>query len=171
MLRRSLSARLYEQQGRRISEPQDKILRLVNEITDEDIQTGFVYVLKSLSDKPDIRALKHLYKIGFSRGPVEERVKNALKEPTYLMAPVSIVTAYQCYNFNPHKLESLLHAFFGTACLQIEVVDGAGRKCIPKEWFIAPLAVITQAVELLMSGEIVNYRYDPNTKQVEFRQQ
>jgi T5orf172 domain. len=111
MLRRSLSARMYEEEGRRISEPHDKMMRSVKDLTEEDKQTGFVYVLRSLSEKREITSLKHLYKIGFCRGPVEDRVKNAIKEATYLMAPVSIVTAYQCYNFNPHKLESLLHIF------------------------------------------------------------
>lgn len=170
MLLRSLAAALYKEDGRRVSDHKDKMFFSMNEIGEEDRRTGFVYVLRSLSDKPEIKALRHLYKIGFSRGPVEDRVKNASKEPTYLMAPVAIVTAYQCYNFNPHKLESLLHTFFGTACLNVEVSDATGRKCSPKEWFIAPLAVITTAVELLISGEIVNYKYNAQTQQIESRQ-
>jgi hypothetical protein len=138
----------------------------VNEITPEDQQTGFVYVLKSLSKKNEIRSLKHLYKIGFSRGPVEERIRNAAQEATYLMAPVSIVTSYQCYNFNPHKLESLLHAFFGSACLEVEVIDSRGQRCIPKEWFVAPLEIVNSAVELLIAGRISEFRYDEELQQI-----
>lgn len=170
MLLRSLAAALYKEDGRRISAHKDKLYHSVNEISDDDRQTGFVYVLKSLSDKAEIRSLKHLYKIGFCRGPVEDRIKNAQKETTYLMAHVSIVTAYQCYNFHPHTLENLLHSFFGKACLQVEVTDSAGKRCVPKEWFVAPLSVITKAVELLISGEIVKYKYDPQTQQIELRE-
>lgn len=169
MLRRSLAARLYEEEGQRVSESVDKLARVVSEISAEDRQTGFVYVLRSRSDKPEIRALKNLYKIGFSRGSVEERIKNAHQEPTYLMAHVSIVTIYQCYNLNPQKLESLLHTFFGKACLSIEVVDLNSQKCVPKEWFIAPLPVITRAVELLISGEIVRFRYNNEQQLIEPR--
>jgi hypothetical protein len=169
LLLRSLAAALYKEDGRRVSDHKDKLFHSVAEITTEDRQTGFVYVLRSLSENPEVKSVPHLYKIGFSRGPVEERIKNALKEATFLMAPVTIITAYQCYNFNPQKLEALLHTFFGTACLQVEVIDGAGRKCVPREWFIAPLAVITKAVELLISGDIVSYRYNTTSQQIELR--
>ena len=30
----------------------------------------------------------------------------------------------------------------------------------PQEWFIAPIDVIEQAIELIISGEVVNYSYD-----------
>ena len=30
----------------------------------------------------------------------------------------------------------------------------------PREWFIVPLKAIEQAITLLISGDIVNYRYD-----------
>jgi len=30
----------------------------------------------------------------------------------------------------------------------------------PREWFVAPLEIIEQAIGLVMSGEIVEYRYD-----------
>jgi hypothetical protein len=169
MLRRSLAARLYEEDGHRVSESPDKLFQNVNEITDEDRQTGFVYVLRSLSDREKIKLLKNLYKIGFSHGPVEERIRNAAAEATYLMAPVAIVTVYQCYNLNPQKLEHLLHTFFGSACLQLEVIDSIGRRCVPKEWFVAPLDIINATIQLLITGEIVNYRYNPEQQVIEDR--
>lgn len=167
MLRRSLAARLYEEDGQRVSEDPSKLFQKAHEITEEDRQTGFVYVLKSLSARPEIKALKHLYKIGFCRGPIEERIRNATQEPTYLMSPVAIVASYQCFNFNPQKLEHLLHSFFGSACLQIEIIDLKGQRCVPKEWFIAPLGIVNTAIELLISGEIANYRYNPDNHQIE----
>ena len=125
---------------------------------------GCIYVLRTLSKNPEICSINNLYKIGFTKGTVEDRVKHASTEPTYLMSPVSIVTAYQCYNMRPKKLEDLLHTFFGSACLSIDVFDNDGRRHTPREWFIAPLDIIEQAIYYLLNGEIVNYRYDPAKK-------
>jgi len=61
---------------------------------------------------------------------------------------------------NPQKLEHLLHKFFGEACLDIEVTDNSGKKYVPREWFIAPIGIIDQAIQLIITGEIVNYKYD-----------
>jgi T5orf172 domain len=169
MLMRSLAARLYEQAGSRVSVRSDQMARRVNEITDEDRLTGYIYILKSKSDRPEIKAIKNLYKIGFATTTVEERIKNAAQEPTYLMAPVSIVTTFHCYNLNTHKLETLLHHFFGKACLDLDVYDKNGRRCIPKEWFVAPLDIITKAVEMLITGEIVEYRYDEKEQKISKR--
>lgn len=169
MLRRSLSARLYEGNGLRVSANVKELFQTQEQITSADQNTGFVYVLKSLSEKPDIKSLKNLYKIGFSRGPVEDRIKKAQTEPTFLMAPVSIVATYQCYNFNPQRLEQILHTFFGSACLQIEITDSKGITCYPKEWFIAPLDIVNSAIQLLISGDIRNFRYNPDLQEIEPR--
>lgn len=107
-----------------------------------------------------------MYKIGFSRTPVDERIKNAENEPTYLMAPVSTVTVFQCYNMNPQKLEQLLHTFFGSACLSIDIFDKNGQRHTPREWFVAPLDIIEDAINLVLNGEIVNCRYEPNTQKI-----
>jgi hypothetical protein len=101
--------------------------------------------------------------------PVEERIKNAVVEPTYLMADVRIVMAYRCYNLNTYRFEQLIHNFFGEACLNIDVFDGAGNRYSPREWFVAPLDVIEQAIHLIISGEIVKYRYDMNVNEIKLR--
>ena len=36
----------------------------------------------------------------------------------------------------------------------------------PREWFIAPLDIIEQAVQLIISGEIVKYWYDGEKEEV-----
>jgi hypothetical protein len=169
LLLRSLASALYKD-GRRVSSHKNKLNMTVNEVSDDDQQTGFIYVLKSLSQRDEIKKVKNLYKIGFSRTTVEERIKNANKEATYLMAPVAIVSVFQCYNLNPQKLEMLLHHFFGTACLSIDVVDSTGRRFTPREWFIAPLPIITESVQLLISGEIVKYRYNSEQQCIEGRE-
>ena len=165
LLLRSLARELYRD-GRRVTEHEDHLLDNFYNITDEDKETGYIYVLRSLSDKQEIKSIKNLYKIGFSKIPVEERIKNAALEPTYLMAPVLIVTAFRCFNMNPQKLEQLLHTFFGSSCLNVDVFDNEGRRHIPREWFIAPLEIIEQAIHFVLSGEIVHYRYDLEKEEI-----
>ena len=65
---------------------------------------------------------------------------------------------------NTQKFEQLLHNFFGESCLNIDIYDQKLRRKMPQEWFIAPLNVIDEAVGLLVSGSIINYKYDRNLK-------
>jgi hypothetical protein len=165
LLLRSLARELYRD-GRRVTEHKNHLLDNFYNITKEDLETGYIYVVKSLSDKPEISSIKNLFKIGFSKIPVEERIKNATQEPTYLMAPVKIVTSFKCFNMNPQKLEQLLHNFFGESCLNLDVFDNEGRRHSPREWFMAPLEIIEQAIHFVINGEIVHYRYDLEKKQI-----
>lgn len=163
MLFRSVSKALYEN-GKVVTNHIDAFsedfAKSFGTITEEDEEAGFIYILKSKSTKEEIREIQHLYKIGYSTTSVEDRLKNAEKEPTYLMAPVDIVAVYQAYNMNTQKFEQLLHNFFGKACLNIDVFDDKGKRHTPQEWFIAPIDVIDRAVELIITGEIVGYDYD-----------
>ncbi|MBL6970042.1 MAG: GIY-YIG nuclease family protein [Campylobacterales bacterium] len=159
MLLRSLSSSLYTD-GKIITENEDKLLDGLSQINKDDTQNGFIYILESLSTEDVILTKKNLYKIGFSTTSVETRIKNAKEDPTYLMADVQTVAAYEVYNVNPHKLEQLIHKFFGNSCLDIEIYDGNGKLYKPREWFIAPLNVIEEAIELIISGEIINYKYN-----------
>jgi hypothetical protein len=129
-------------------------------ISEDDIETGYIYILKSLSNDDRIVTMKNLYKIGFSSSDVKDRIKNAEKDPTYLMAPVAIVTSFRVVNMNPHKLEQLLHKFFGSSRLEIDIIGLDGVIHSPREWFIAPLNVIETAIEMIVSGSILDYRYD-----------
>lgn len=168
MLLRSLAAELYKD-GKRVSEYEDRLPEHFSHITDDDESSGFIYILKSKSQDPKIREIENLYKIGFSRTDVKERIKNAESDPTYLMAPVSIVSVFECYNMNTQKLEQLLHKFFGLSCLNIDIFDKEGERHMPREWFIAPLHVIEEAVRLIVSGEIVHYKYDRETASIVLR--
>ena len=111
MLRNSIQKRLYEN-GKIISENAETTNKQFREnfstVNEEDEAAGFIYILKSKSDKREIKEINNLFKIGFSKVSVEERIKNATQEPTYLMAEVKIVMAYKCYNMNPQKLEQLV---------------------------------------------------------------
>ena len=129
-------------------------------ITNEDKVTGYIYVLTSQSKKEEISSIDNLYKIGYSSVSVEERIKNAVNEPTYLMASVKIESSWMCYNMNTQKFEQLIQRFFGHTCLDIDIYDNNGKRHRPREWFIVPLNVVEQAVSLIVSGEIIKYRYD-----------
>lgn len=172
MLYRSLAKALYKD-GRIVSETNEQensnFYTNFGGITEDDTSTGFIYILKSLSKDPRIQSLDHLYKIGFSTTKVEKRIANAKKEATYLMADVEIIAEYQVFNINPQKFEYYLHAFFGESCLDLLVADKDGKNHQPKEWFIAPLNVIQQAVELLVNGQILNYQYNKYTKYIELK--
>lgn len=165
MLLRSLATELYKD-GRRVTMHEDRLLDGFDGISEDDQSTGHVYILKSKSSAPEIQAIPHLFKIGHSRVSIEERIRNAENEPTYLMAPVEIVSSFECYNLNTQKFEQLLHTFFGTSCLEVDVTDNNGKKHRPREWFLAPIGIIDAAVKMIISGDIVNYRYDANLQEI-----
>ena len=154
VLLRSLGKRLSDA-GFAVKDNQDIV-----SVEDGDSETGYIYVLKSLSDNPRVATIKNLFKIGFSTTRVEDRIKNAQQDPTYLMAPVSIVATYRCFNLNPQRFERLIHRFLGDSCLDVEITDNQGKSYTPKEWFIAPINVIDMAINLIIKGEIVNFTYD-----------
>ena len=165
MLLRSLGKRLKDSGNMITKLENEKESSLLN-VTNEDTQNGYIYILKSLSNEDVILTKKNLYKIGFSTTAVETRVKNARQDPTYLMADVKTIAAYEVYNVNPHKLEQLIHKFFGNSCLDIDIIDGNGKIYKPREWFVAPLDVIEEAINLIISGKIINYRYDDENERI-----
>jgi hypothetical protein len=170
MLLRSLSAELYKnKQGKRITNYQPKKSKNLHDVDKNDSSTGFIYIIQSKSTNPQISSISNLYKIGFSSTSVEKRIKNASKDQTYLNAPVHIVSYYECYNFKPNLMESMLHKFFGKSCLDIKIMDSEGNEYCPREWFIAPIEVIQKAVELIMTGGIVNYKYDADLQKIVLR--
>jgi hypothetical protein len=138
-------------------------------ITEEDSEAGYIYVLSSLSTDPKIKEIKNLYKIGYSTTPVEKRIKNAEKDPTYLMAPVKIEAIYKTYNMNTQKFEQLLHNFFGNSCLNIDIWDEKLRRKMPQEWFVAPIEIIDQAIKMIITEEIIHYKYDQELKVIVLR--
>nr|WP_082908601.1 GIY-YIG nuclease family protein [Dietzia timorensis] len=164
MYRQSLGIRLADEDGQIV------VLREQPEILTDDEVSGYIYVLRSLSTDPQISGIADLHKIGFSRGPVEARIKNADKSPTYLMAPVEVVATYRIYNARASALENLLHRVFADVRLDLTQVDKTGRDYDPSEWFVVPHNVIDQAIELIISGEIVHYTYDADMRRLVDRQ-
>jgi hypothetical protein len=167
MLYRSLGKSLYNN-GKMITNASEKIDNdlFVNTglVQEEDVESGWIYILKSKSTNPKIKSIKDLYKVGFASNSVDERIKNAKNEATYLFADVQKVATYKVYNRNADKLESLIHRFFANACLDIDLYSEKGQRMNPREWFVVPFEVIEEAIQLILNENIVNYEYDHETK-------
>ncbi len=169
MLFRSLGKQI-QKSGKLITNTYDKVDSdlFVNAglVKEADIQTGWIYVLKSKSIHPEISRIENLFKIGFSATPLDERIKNAKNEATYLYADVIKVSSYACYNRNAYKLEQLLHRFFAEACLNVDVEIIKGKRITPREWFVVPFEEIESAIELILNEQIVNYKYDKSIEKI-----
>lgn len=136
-------------------------------LANDDKATGYVYVLRSLSPNPEIANVQHLYKIGFTTNTVEERIANAEHEPTYLMAPVQIMTTAQIVNMNSHVFEGLIHQFFSAVQFHVNVYDEEGKEHIPSEWYVAPLEIIEKVIEKIVDGSITQYSYNAELQKLE----
>ncbi|MCM3658088.1 GIY-YIG nuclease family protein [Agromyces mediolanus] len=156
MYKQSLMTRMYEAQGEVLARTGYDVA----DILDGDVESGHIYVLQSLSADPLIANMTDLHKIGFSTTSVEQRIKNAAKSPTYLMAPVKVLADYRLYNIKASWLEHLIHRVFAEVRLDLTQVDKKGRDYDPSEWFVVPLATINKAIAMIMSGEITDYIYD-----------
>jgi hypothetical protein len=172
MLYRSLGKQI-QKNGKLITNTYEKIEQdlFVNTglVKEEDIQSGWIYVLKTKSTNSQIVNIKDLYKVGFASNSVDERIKNAKYEATYLFAEVQKVATYKVYNRNADKLENLLHRFFANACLDIDLFNEKGQRLNPREWFVVPFDVIEETIQLILNESIVNYEYDPLTKKIKLK--
>ena len=121
-------------------------------LTDKDVESGTIYVLRSKSSRPEIAAIKDLYKIGFTVTSVESRIANAKNEPTYLCADVEVVATWKVYNVKSSTFEALIHKLFAPVQLQV-TVDGHR----PQEWFIVPFKVIEEAINAIIRGKPIEY--------------
>ncbi|MFE9276813.1 GIY-YIG nuclease family protein [Paenibacillus glucanolyticus] len=164
LLLRSLQRALYKDEaGRRLTDPISGGL-FSADWEDSDIQSGTIYVLRSLSDHPFVAEHRELiHKIGVTGGKVETRIANAAHDATYLLSDVEVVASYKLASINRTKLEGVFHRIFAQAQLNITINDRFGHPVRPKEWFLVPLNVIDEAVSRIQDGSIVNVVYDPQT--------
>ncbi|TAF45797.1 MAG: GIY-YIG nuclease family protein [Sphingobacteriales bacterium] len=169
---RSLGKSLYNN-GKMITNTYDNIQQdlFVNTglVKEEDIPSGWIYVLKTKSTNSQIANIKDLYKVGFASNSVDDRIKNAKHEATYLFAEVQKVATYKVYNRNAYKLESLLHRFFANACLDIDLFNEKGQRLNPREWFVVPFEVIEETIQLILNENIVNYEYNHLIKNIKLK--
>ncbi len=162
LLLRSLQRALYKDEaGRRVSEASAG--PLFSEAWEEDdIESGTIYVLRSLSNHPFVAEHRELiHKIGVTGGKVETRIASAANDATYMLAEVEVVATYKLAGINRTKLENAFHRIFAPAQLDLTIQDRFGRPVRPREWFLVPIHVIDEAVRRILDGSITDAVYDP----------
>lgn len=170
ILKRSLSRALYKDaNGRRVLLSEEAFYEKAQGITHKDKATGCIYVLASETKSPVLADLKHqgrLVKIGYSTQSVEERIKGAEDDPTYLEAPVRILAVLDCYNLNPQKVEHLIHAFLAKQRINMTLISSKGKPYKPTEWFAVDRETAIAVAEHIVAGDIMNYRMDNTTGRI-----
>ena len=130
----------------------------------DDVESGTIYVLRSLSSHPYVAEHRNLiHKIGVTGGKVETRIANAELDSTYLLSKVEVVATYRLAGINRMKMENLFHRLFASARLNITINDRFGLPVKPEEWYLVPLFVIDEAVNRIKDGTITGYQYDPGS--------
>jgi hypothetical protein len=163
MLLRSLQRAFYnDPAARRLVSPETGQLSFGGELEADDVESGTIYVLRSLSDHPYVTEHRELiHKIGVTGSKVETRIANAENDSTYLLAKVEVIATYKLAGINRTRMENLFHKLFAPARLNITINDRFGRPVQPEEWFLVPLFVIDEAVKRIKDGTITQYVYDP----------
>jgi hypothetical protein len=164
VLQRSLQRALYRDEAARLITDPDPGPLFSGSWTDEDVESGTIYVLRSLSDHPFVTEHRELiHKIGVTGGNIGTRITNAAHDATYLLADVEVVASYKLSGINRTKLENLFHRIFASAQLDLTIHDRFGHPVRPREWFLVPLSVIDEAMQRILDGSITNVAYDPAT--------
>ena len=166
LLLRSLQRALNKDKAsRRITTPNFELLPLFSPVAAvDDLPSGYIYVLRSQSDNPFIAENRSIiHKIGVTGGDVKSRIAKAKKDPTYLLADVEVVATFKLANINRKGLEKLIHRFFSSARLDMELPDRFGMSVKPQEWFLVPLEVIEAVIEKINAGTIAEFQYDRQT--------
>lgn len=163
MYRRSLAQRLYE--GGYCVVGKDEVFEMTS--AEDEHVAGYLYVVRSLSTNPKISTIANLYKIGFSTTPVQIRIANAKDDPTYLMAEVELTESYRLTGeYNPQKVEHMIHRVFAEAAIDLRIMDKSGKEYRPLEWYSVPIHVVREVVDLIHTGEIVDYVYKSSDQQM-----
>ncbi len=147
VLYRGLGSSLYGGNGKMVTDLETGELQL----TADDYETGYIYIVKSLSKNPQIASIDSLYKIGFTAGSVKKRIAHAEREATYLYAPVKLIEQFQVINLNPEALETAIHHALDNYRLEVEIKAPNGGIIIPREWFVVELSKIEEVINLIVA--------------------
>ena len=138
LLMSSLVRRLYEDKdARRIGTTEAGPLF-------EGARTGFVYVLRSRSEKPEVQGL---LKVGTTSGAVEDRIARAETQSTFLFAPVEIVETYELVGHSAKEAEQQIHRALRPHHVALRVTGPDGRSHSATEWFRATPELVEATIE------------------------
>lgn len=146
LLLQSLASSLYskERNGRMVTQLIDE--NSIAESLGGDYTSGYIYVLKSLSNDPEISKINNLYKIGFTKNSIEQRISNAENEVTYLNSPVKLVLSAEIKNFDARVLERTLHHEFSDK--QVIFQNNIFKQAT--EWFVIPLDEVEEKINQIV---------------------
>jgi hypothetical protein len=166
LLMQSLASNLYKD-GRRVTEPSEATLEPMD--LEAETKMGHIYVLRSLSDDPQLGAFENVHKIGFTTQTVEHRLAGAEADATFLGAPVETVASYSLPAVAAQPVEAILHSFFASARLDTWFEQNHQIVAEANEWFDVPLSAIDEAIALIQSEGIQSYEYDPDERKIKLR--
>lgn len=162
ILLRSLIRAMYKDETSRFITNPDTGPLFSGEGSEDDQMSGTIYVLRSYSNHPLVLKNRELvHKIGVTGNDVKKRIANAKNDPTFLMADVEIIASYKLANISRTKLENIIHRFFSTSNLDIQIKDRFGKPVKVKEWFLVPIFIIDEMVDKIKEGTVSEYYYDP----------
>lgn len=144
-----LAASMYGRNGKIVTEPEGAF-----KLSSDDQVTGYIYVLKSESDNPEVRRVQEdhaLYKVGYTAGSVERRISNAENESTYLYGPVKVVGEFQVANVDSEALETAIHHALANYRLDVDITAPNGKLIHPREWFVTDFQTIKDTVYEIVS--------------------
>ena len=166
LLMRSLQRALSQDNAARRITNLDAGPLFSDELSEGDLVSGTIYVLRSNSLEKSIAQNRELiHKIGVTSKSVASRIANAANQATYLLATVEVVAEYQLVDIHPTKFEKVLHKVFAPTQIDITIKDRFGKPVQPREWFLVPLPAIKEAIDRIIDGTITQYTYNPDLAQ------
>jgi hypothetical protein len=111
-------------------------------------RTGFVYVLRSRSEKPEAQGL---LKVGTTSGAVEDRIAHAETQSTFLFAPVVIVETYELVGHSAKEVEQRIHRALRPYHVALRVTGPDGRSFSSTEWFRATTELVEKAIRQVIA--------------------
>ena len=147
--------------GRRITDPNAGPL-FSGEAGEGDLESGTIYVLRSLSDHPEIVSRRTIvHKIGVTGSDPQNphRQRAQMKQLSCLpksrsRPPIGCSTS----TARSSKTSSIEHLL--PARLDLSAGDRFGKSVQPREWFLVPLSAIDRLVSMIMDGSVTTYLYD-----------
>jgi hypothetical protein len=166
LLMLSLARNLYKD-GRRVTEPNEVTLQRMG--LEANTKMGSIYVLRSLSDDPQLVPFASVHKIGFTTQAIDRRLAGADVDATFLGARVEEVAVYSVPAVAAQQIESLLHTFFASARLDIWFEREGKLVAEANEWFDVPRDVIDEAIDLINAETIGLYEYDRDARVISLK--
>ncbi|MFK3990642.1 GIY-YIG nuclease family protein [Psychrobacter sp. NPDC064578] len=122
--------------------------------------TGVIYIAKLIDTPDNLAHYKNLHKIGFSTLTGEARTKHSIRDTAFLQQAVDIIAEWEIYDANARSVEGVLHAFFYDQRVKVSLKGSDDKVYKATEWFDSPLTEIEKAINLVISGDIKDYRMD-----------